>query len=92
MIKSFRDRDTERLWNGVPVRRFRAIERQARRRLEVLNAAMRLEDLARLPSNRLHALSGGRKGQYALRINAQWRVCFEWDGEGALNVEITDYH
>lgn len=74
------------------MRRFQAIERQARRRLEVLNAALRLDDLARLPSNRLHALSGDRKGQYALRVNVQWRVCFEWDGEGALNVEITDDH
>jgi proteic killer suppression protein len=92
MIKSFRDRDTERPWNRIRVRRFQAFERQARRRLEELNAAARLDDLARLPGDRLRALSGDRKGRYALRINAQWRLCFEWNGEGARNVEITDYH
>ena len=92
MIKSFRDRDTERLWNRTRVRRFQGFERQALKRLRILDAATCLEDLMLNPGNRFHALRGDRKGQFAIAINRQWRICFGWNGEGALNVEITDYH
>ena len=92
MIKSFRCRDTEDLFNDVAVGRFRAIERSARRKLEILDAAERLDDLKALPGNRLEALKGDRAGQFSIRINDQWRVCFAWRGKDALNVEIVDYH
>ena len=91
MIGSFKDRDTERLWAGERVRRFQAFERQALRRLNLLSSAARIEDLIANPGNQLHSLGGDRRGQYAIRINLQWRVCFRWDG-GAKDVEITDYH
>ena len=91
MIKSFRCRDTELLANDEPVKRFKAIERIARRKLEMLASAERLEDLRSPPGNRLEALKGDRKGQYSIRINDQWRVCFRWD-DGAEDVEIVDYH
>jgi toxin HigB-1 len=91
MIKSFRCRDTELLANDVPVKRFKAIERVARRKLEMLASAERLEDLRCPPGNRLEALKGDRKGQHSIRINDQWRVCFRWD-DGAEDVEIVDYH
>jgi toxin HigB-1 len=91
MIKSFRCRDTQLLANDEPVKRFKAIERIARRKLEMLASAERLEDLRSPPGNRLEALKGDRKGQYSIRINDQWRVCFRWD-DGAEDVEIVDYH
>jgi proteic killer suppression protein len=78
MIKSFFCRDTEKLFNDVRVRRFQSFEKQARRRLMVLHAAPSLESLMLNPGNRFHALGGDRKGQYALSINRQWRLCFEW--------------
>ena len=92
MIKSFACRDTEALFNDRRVRRFQAIERQARKRLMVLHAAPSLDALMLNPGNRLHALRGDRKGQYAISINKQWRVCFEWNDSHAYNVSITDYH
>ena len=92
MIKSFSCRDTGNLFNDKRVRRFQAIERQARRRLHVLHAATSLDDLKLNPGNRFHSLSGDRKGQYAIRVNRQWRVCFEWHDNNAHSVEITDYH
>ena len=92
MIRSFRDGDTERLANDEPVRRFRAIERVARRKLEMLAAAVRLDDLRRPPGNRLEALRGDRAGQHSIRVNDQWRVCFRWSGGDAFDVEIVDYH
>lgn len=91
MIRSFRCRDTEALFNDQPVRRFFSIERVARRKLEMLDAAGRLDDLRIPPGNRLEALRGDRKGQHSIRINDQWRLCFAWN-EGAENVEIADYH
>ncbi len=91
MIRSFADRDTERLFADMAVRRFTAIERVARRKLQLLDAATRLEDLRAPPGNRLEALRGDRSGQHSIRINDQWRVCFRWDG-GAHDVEIVDYH
>ena len=92
MIKSFRSRETEQLHNREPVKRFKAIERVALRKLRQLDAATRLSDLASPPGNRLEALRGDRKGQYSIRINDQWRVCFIWRDSDAYEVEITDYH
>ena len=92
MIRSFRDKDTEALYRGHRVRRFDGFRAQAERRLQVLDSALGLEDLTRLQSNRFEALSGDRKGQFSIRINLQWRVCFEWLEDGPHNVEITDYH
>lgn len=91
MIKSFRCRDTERLFDDQPVRRFQSFERPARRKLEILAAAERLEELRQPPGNRLEALRGDRAGQYSIRINDQWRICFRWEN-GAMDVEIVDYH
>jgi toxin HigB-1 len=92
MIKSFRCRDTECLFNDVAVGRFHAIERSARRKLLVLDAAERVDDLRVPPGNRLEALKGDRAGQYSIRINDQWRICFTWAGKDACDVEIVDYH
>ena len=92
MIQGFNDRDTERLFNDEDVRRFRAIERQARRKLLLLDTAVSLDDLRMPPGNRLEALSGSRQGQYSIRINNQWRVCFRWQAGGPYDVEIVDYH
>ncbi|MFT3754875.1 MAG: type II toxin-antitoxin system RelE/ParE family toxin [Pseudoxanthomonas sp.] len=91
-IKSFRDADTEALFNRQRVRRFVNIEAVARRKLEQLDMAGRLEDLRIPPGNRLEALQGNRKGQHSIRINDQWRVCFVWNGADAEAVEIVDYH
>ncbi len=76
----------------APVRRFQAIETVARRKLKMLNDADRLDDLAVLPGNRLEALRGDRQGQYSIRINDQYRICFEWRDGDAHQVEIVDYH
>ena len=92
MIKSFRCRDTRDLFNDLAVGRFRAIERIARRKLEILAAAQRPEDLKAPPGNRLEALRGNRAGQYSIRVNDQWRICFRWEGKDAFDVEIVDYH
>ena len=92
MIRSFRCGDTERLARDEPVRRFQAIERVARRKLEMLAAAARLNDLRQPPGNRLEALAGDRAGQHSIRINEQWRICFRWSDGDAYNVEIVDYH
>ena len=92
MIRSFRDPATARLFADEDVPRFRAIERPARRKLLLLNAAGALNDLRSPPGNRLEALKGDRQGQYSIRINDQWRICFEWREGGPQNVEIVDYH
>jgi toxin HigB-1 len=92
MIKSFRDRATQRLWMGEFVKRFSGIEKAARRKLDMLNAARDLRDLRSPPANKLEALAGDRKGQHSIRINDQWRVCFVWTKEGPSDVEIVDYH
>jgi proteic killer suppression protein len=92
MIRSFKDSRTERLFRGEEVREFQAFARQAEKRLRILDAADTLRALQMLPSNRLEALKGDRQGQYSIRINQQWRVCFEWDEDGPHNVEIVDYH
>ncbi len=91
MINSFKCKDTEKLYRRKFVKKFSGFERAALKRLRILDSADRLEALAGLPSNRLEALKGNRKGQYSIRINDQWRVCFRWK-EGAYDVEIVDYH
>ena len=92
MIRSFRCKDTERLFQREPVRRFKAIESVAHQKLEMLEAATRIQDLRVPPGNRLEALTRDRKGQHSIRINDQWRVCFVWHENGADGVEIVDYH
>jgi proteic killer suppression protein len=93
VIVSFRDKETERIWNGIYSKRFpHEIQRAAKRKLLMLHAAINLVDLQVPPGNRLHALSGDRKGQHSISINDQWRICFEWKDGNAYSVEITDYH
>jgi proteic killer suppression protein len=94
MILSYRDRKTSRFAQGEYVKEFSGFARQAEIRLDRLDTAARLKDLAALPGNRLELLTGDRKGQYSIRINDQWRICFEWPqgSPGPLHVEITDYH
>jgi len=92
MIRSFRDAATARLFADEDVPRFRAIERQARKKLLLLHAAGALNDLRSPPGNRLEALKRDRLGQHSIRINDQWRICFVWSNGGAENVEIVDYH
>lgn len=92
MIKSFADKDTEALFNGRRVRRLEAVTESARRKLELLEAATELAFLRAVPGNRLEALSGKRKGQYSIRVNDRWRVCFIWSRGDAYSVEIVDYH
>lgn len=92
MIRSFRCRDTEDLFQDLMVRRFRNIERVARRKLLYLHRARRLMDLRIPPGNRLEALVGERRGQHSIRVNDQWRVCFRWRNGDAYDVEIVDYH
>ena len=92
MIHSFRCPDTERLFRREPVRRFKAMERQALRKLDMLDAAPDLRTLSTLPGNRLERLKGDREGQYSIRISDQWRICFEWRDGHAYEVEIVDYH
>ena len=93
MIRSFADRDTERLFQREPVRRFGAnVERIMLRKLVAVDAAEALEDLRRPPANRLERLHKDRAGQHSIRINDQWRVCFRWRDGDAYDVEIVDYH
>lgn len=91
-IRSFKCRDTENLFNGRRVKRFVSIEAVAMRKLAMLNRAGRLDDMKVPPGNRLEALKGDRRGQYSIRINDQFRICFEWTAIGPMNVEIVDYH
>ena len=92
VIRSFKDKNTERLFNDEAVRAFRAIEKPALRKLLLLDAANRLDDLRVPPGNRLEALAGDRAGQHSIRINRQWRICFHWHDADAYDVEIVDYH
>ena len=92
MIRSFSCTETERLFRRDSVRRFRAIERSALRKLDMLDAAPDIQTLSTLPGNRLERLKGDRKGQYSIRINDQWRICFQWRNGSAHEVEIVDYH
>ena len=92
MIRSFRSDETRRLYQDIPVPRFRAFERVARRKLLMLAQARRIEELRSPPRNRLEKLKGNRAGQWSIRINDQWRICFRWQGGDAHDVEIVDYH
>ena len=92
MIQSFECSDTENLFLSHVVPRFRNIERVARRKLLMLQATMQLDALKSPPGNKLEALKGNRRGQYSIRINDQWRICFVWKDDGAHNVEIVDYY
>ena len=92
MIKSFRSAETERLFHRQPSRKFRSNERAALRKLDILDAANSLQVLATLPANRLEKLRGNREGQYSIRVNDQWRICFVWRAGDAYDVEIVDYH
>ena len=92
MIVSFADKRTERLFRLERVREFQAFERPALRKLAMLDAAVTVEDLLVPPGNRLERLVGDRAGQWSIRINDQWRVCFRWSGGDAHDVEICDYH
>jgi len=93
VIKSFRDRDTERLFQRRPVRKLSTdIQKVALRKLRMLDAATILDDLRLPPGNRLEKLRGDRSGQHSIRINTQWRICFRWRSGHAHDVEIVDYH
>lgn len=92
MIISFKCKDTRALFEGRSVRRFKAFQRIAERKLAQLHAAQTLEFLRSPPGNSLETLKGDRKGQHSIRINDQWRVCFVWTAAGASAVEIVDYH
>jgi len=93
VIQSFRDKDTERLFNRQPVRKLGSnVQRTALRKLRQLDAAVSLEDLRVPPGNRLERLHGDRSGQHSIRVNDQWRICFQWIGGDAHDVEIVDYH
>ena len=92
MIRSCKDSDTEKLVNREFCKKFSATEKLARMRLDRVHAATTLEDLAAIPGHRLEKLEGDRKGQYSIRINDQYRICFEWKNGDAFKVEVVDYH
>jgi proteic killer suppression protein len=92
MIRSCRDKETLKLLNRQPSRKFQSIEKAARIKLGLLDSARDLNDLSQTPGLRLEKLSGDRKGQYSIRVNDQYRVCFEWRPDGAYEVEVADYH
>ena len=92
MIRSFRCKETEKLFHRQQSRRFGNIGVVARRKLRMLDDAEKLEDMAAVPGNRLEAMGGDRKGQHSIRVNDQWRICFVWREGAAERVEIVDYH
>jgi len=93
VIKSFKDAETQKIDRRERSRKLPPeIQRVALRKLRMINNAINLNDLRVPPANRLEKLSGDREGQHSIRINDQWRICFEWQGSDAFNVEITDYH
>ena len=92
MISSFKDAETRRLYETGESRRFAQVVRVALRKLDMIAAATCVETLRVPPGNRLEALKGSRRGQWSIRINDQWRICFVWSDGGAENVEIVDYH
>lgn len=92
MIRSITDRETLELWQSGRSKRHSSIARVALRKLDQIDAAVRIDDLRAPPGNRLEQLKGTRKGQWSIRINDQWRVCFRWDNGEAFDVEIVDYH
>ena len=93
MIRSFTDKETERIWNGLRSRKLAPdIQKRALDKLKLIDAGTRLADLKNPPSNRLHALKDDRTGQHSVSINEQWRICFVWKDGDAHDVEIIDYH
>ena len=93
MIKTFRDKETEKIFNRLISKKLpKYIQDLARRKLVILDAATKLNTLRVPPGNKLEALKGNRKGQHSIRINEQWRICFRWKSGDAYSVEITDYH
>ena len=93
MITGFRDKETQRIWQGEVSRKLpRDIQDIARRKLRMLNNAQAIEDLRVPPANRLESLKGDRRGQHSIRVNKQWRICFRWHRNQASDVEIVDYH
>ena len=92
MIRSFRDRETEKVFRREFSRRFQGIAAVAKRRLDQIHAAAAIFDLWAIPGNRLEALAGDRAGQHSIRVNDQWRICFRWVEPDAVEVEIVDYH
>lgn len=92
MIRTFRCEETERLYRRERCRRFQGVEHAARRKLVMLDSATKIQDLTSPPGNRLEALKGDRQGQYSIRINDQWRICFVWRDGNAFDVEVVDYH
>jgi proteic killer suppression protein len=92
VIRSFRDRETEKVFRREFSRRFQRIAPVAKRKLDHIHAAAALSDLGAIAGNRLEALAGDRKGQHSIRVNDQWRICFRWADADALEVEIVDYH
>ena len=92
MIKAVKCRDTEAMFNGKRIRRFISVQSVAMRKLAILNVAGRIEDLRVPPGSRLEALKGKRQGQWSIRINDQWRICFRVEAGNAFDVEIVDYH
>ncbi|WP_193598389.1 type II toxin-antitoxin system RelE/ParE family toxin [Microbacterium sp. YJN-G] len=93
MIRSFGNKDTERVWHEQYVKRIdRSVQRATLRKLELIHAAKDVDDLRIPPGNRLERLVGDRRGQYSIRVNVQWRICFTWREGGAEVVELVDYH
>ncbi len=92
MIKSFKCSDTQKLFERQRVARFQAIEVQSIVKLDLIETATKIADLNIFPGNKLEKLKGDREGQYSIRINRQWRICFVWRGNEAFDVEIVDYH
>ena len=93
VIQSFGDADTERVWRRQRVRRFSSdLQRMANRKLLIIDAAETVSDLRTPPGNRLERLRGDQMGQYSIRINDQWRICFTWTPGGSADVQISDYH
>jgi proteic killer suppression protein len=92
VTRSFRDKETEKVFRREFCRNLQRIARIAKRKLDHINAAVTISDLEAIPGNRLEALSGDRAGQYSIRINDQWRICFRWIKTDAVDVEIVDYH
>jgi proteic killer suppression protein len=91
-IRSFADNDTEAFWRGNRVGRFQSFESVATRKIAMLNAAVNLSSLARVPGNRLELLKGDRAGEHSIRINDHWRICFKWRDADAYNVEINNHY
>ena len=92
MIRSFRDKETDKVFGREFSRKFQGIAAAAKRKLDHIHAAGELADLRAIPGNRFEALAGNRSGQYSIRVNGQWRICFRWMQPDAFEVEIVDYH